>query len=175
MKKIEPKKYQPLKAKDEKVHVKGKRAVITLVIMIILIIILAQVLYYYVIPRVTIDARTVYHEATGGGGTGGLINVNSKIENSGTVEARDFQVSVSVYNSTRKLLTNSTYTKSILSPGQSHEVKLSAQGNCYEDFYIIVEIQIQTSGDDYYEKYNYKTYEDAMNIGFEDSIFSWGA
>ena len=121
------------------------------------------------------SSRCELNPTTGGGGTGGLINVNSKIENSGTVEARDFQISVSVYNSTRKLLTNSTFTQDILSPGQSHEVKLSTQGNCYENFYITVEIQFQTSDNDYYEKYNYETHEDAMNIGFEDSIYNWGA
>jgi len=69
---------------------------------------------------------------------------------------------------------NDTYEKGILSPGQSYELKVVTNGNCYETFYIIVEVQFKTSNDKYYEKFMYKTHEDAMNIGFEDSIFDWG-
>jgi hypothetical protein len=160
---------QPLK-----IPVKGKKPVIILVVVVILIILFSQLLYTFVIPRVTIDLKTIYHEATGGGGTGGLINVNTKIVNSGTVEARDLEVKVEVLNSTKKLLTNDTYYEDILSPGESYELKLTTNGNCFETFYIVVEVQFDTSNKDFYEKYEYKTHEDAMNIGFQDSIFEWG-
>jgi hypothetical protein len=155
--------------------VRGKKGVFVVVITIILVFIIAQVLYYYVIPRVNIDLKTVYHEATGGGGTGGLINVNTKVVNSGTVEARDFQMTLSVYNSTEVLLINKTYSNDILSPGKEYELKVVTNGNSYEDFYITLEVEFTTSDNDYFERYNYKTYEDPMNIDFEDSIFKWGA
>ena len=67
-------------------QIKGKKAVIITFIVILIIFISAQLLYLYVIPRASIELKTVYHEATGGGGTGGLINVNSKFINSGNVE-----------------------------------------------------------------------------------------
>jgi hypothetical protein len=159
---------------DKGTKVRGKKAVIIIVIVVILTIIFAQILYYYVIPRVNIDLKTVYHEATGGGGTGGLINVNTKVINTGTVEAWDFQMTLSVYNSTEVLLINKTYSQNILSPGQEHELKLVTNGNSYEDFYITLEVEFETSDNNFYERYNYKTYEDSMNIGFEDSIFKWG-
>jgi hypothetical protein len=159
---------------EQKIPVKGKRPIVILVILIIIIIFLSQILYSFVIPRVTLDLKTIYHEATSGGGTGGLINVNTKATNSGTVEVRDFQISVDVLNSTRDLLVNDTYEKNILLPGQSYELKVATNGNCLETFYIIVEVQFKTSNDEYYEKFMYKTHEDAMNIGFEDTIFDWG-
>ena len=158
-----------------KEKIKGKKFVVLFVVTILLSLLISQILYLYVIPRVTLDVRTVYHEATGGGGTGGLINVNSKIINSGTVEARGVEISVKLLNSNKSVLVNKSYYQNILSPGESHELKLITNGNCYEDYYIIVEIQFETSNSEFIEKYNYKTHEDVMNIGFEDSIFQWGS
>jgi hypothetical protein len=153
--------------------VKGKKQVIIIIITIIMVILISQLLYSYVIPRVTLDLKTVYHEATGGGGTGGLVNVNSKIINSGTVEAKDLKIFIQVLDFNEEILINETFTEDTFSPGQAHEVKLVTNGNCYTDFFIILEVQFYTSGNEYYEKFRYKTHEDAMNIGFEDSIFSW--
>lgn len=159
---------------NEKPKIKGKKFVIILVILIIIIIIFAQLLYTYVIPRVTIDLKTVYHEATGGAGTGGLVNVNTKLINSGTVEVTDLIIIVSVFDSTKTLLTNETYNQQTVSPGTDYELKLVTNGNCYEAFYIEIAIRFETTNNEYNEKFTYKTYEDAMNIGFEDNIFDWG-
>ena len=153
---------------------KGKKVVIVAVVLILVIFISGQLLYLYIIPRVTIDFKTVYHEATGGGGTGGLINVNTKFINSGTIEVDDFRMTVSVLDATQKLLTNGTYNQGIVYPGDSYELKLTTNGNSYEKFYIILEIEFGTEKNEYTKKYVYETHEVAMNIGFEDSIFDWG-
>jgi hypothetical protein len=81
---------------------------------------------------------------------------------------------VNIFNSTKELLVNETYTDTTFSPGQDYEMKLKANGNCFEPFYIQLEIEFDTKNNQYYEKYNYETHEDAMNIGFEDSISDWG-
>jgi hypothetical protein len=159
-------------AKHEKA--KGKKVVIVAVVLILVIFISGQLLYLYVIPRVTMDFKTVYHEATGGGGTGGLINVNTKFINSGTVQVDDFQMTVSVLDAARELLTNGTYEQGIVYPGDSYELKLTTNGNSFEKFYITLEIVFDTEKNEYTKKYLYETHEVAMNIGFEDSIFDWG-
>jgi len=162
------------KAEAKKNQVKGKKAVIVSVILIITIFVIAQILYIYVIPRVTIDLKTNYHEATGGGGTGGQINVNTLFINSGTIEITNLKIIVAVFNATMALLTKETYENDLVSPGNSHQLKLFTSGNCFETFYIDLEVEFETSNNEYYEKFNYKTHEDAMNIGFEDNIFDWG-
>jgi hypothetical protein len=154
-------------------RIKGKRAVIILIVVLLIVFISAQILYWYVLPRITIDLKTVYHEATGGGGTGGLINVNSKFVNSGTVEVDNFKISITILNSTQIVLVNNTFDQDIVSPGDSHELKLTTNGNCFETFYIILEIQFDMGKNEYSKKYLYETHEDAMNIGFKDSIFDW--
>jgi len=154
--------------------VKGKKPVFIGVVLIIVIIIFAQLLYWYVIPRVNVDLKTVYHEATGGAGTGGSINVNSKYINIGTESLNNFKITLSIRDSTRSLLATKTHEESLISPGAEHELKLVTNGNCYEKFYIELEVKFRAADSDYYEKYSYETYEDAMNIGFEDSIFDWG-
>ena len=83
-------------------------------------------------------------------------------------------MTLSIFDKNEVLLSNKTYQKSVVSPGDSHEIKLITNGNCLETFYIVLEVQFNTPNDEYYEKYNYRTHEDAMNIGFEDSIFDWG-
>jgi len=154
-------------------RIKDKKAVIILVIVIILILIISQILYYFVLPRVTVDLRTVYHEATGGGGTGGLININSEITNSGTVDINSLEITIIVLNSTDVMMINENYYHGLLTPGESHEIKLVTNGNCYEDYYITVDIHFETTNQEFSEKFNYRTHEDAMNIGFHDSIFKW--
>ena len=153
--------------------VKGKKLVIILVIVILLILIFGQLLYYFVLPRVSIDLKTVYHEAMGGGGTGGLININSKFINSGTVDVENLKITVTILDSTNKLLTNETHEQGIVNPNDNHEVKLKTNGNTFEKFYIIVEIEFNTEKNEYSKKYLYETHEDAMNIGFEDNISDW--
>ena len=154
--------------------VKGRRAVVSFLVILLLILAIGFVSYTYIIPRVTIDLKTVYHEATAGGGTGGLINLNTKISNTGTVDANDCQVNISIYNSSEELLTAKSFEYSTLSPGEEHELKLISSGNCLETFHFILEVEFEANGNEYYERYNYKTHEDAMNIGFEDQIFEWG-
>ena len=173
------KKYQKIYAeevesKNLKPKAKGKKLIIVIIIIILIMILSAQILYLYVIPRVTIDLKTYYHEATGGGGTGGLINVNSKFLNSGTEEVENFIITVTILNNTKDILVKKTYEQDIVEPKDSEELKLSTNGNAFETFYIIVELEFETQKNQYSKKYLYETHEDTMNIGFEDSIFDWG-
>jgi hypothetical protein len=158
----------------EKKNVKGKKLIIFSIFLILIIILSAQILYSYVIPRVTIDFKTTYHEATGGGGTGGIINVNTKFINTGTTDIEDFSITVTILNSTESILINKKFQQDLVAPGDSHEIKLTTNGNCFETFYIILETQFNSDKSEYNEKYLYTTHEDAMNIGFEDTIFEWG-
>jgi hypothetical protein len=153
------KKYQRI-YKDEdtmvnKPKVKGKKFIIISIIIILIIFISAQLLYLYVIPRVTIDLKTNYHEATGGGGTGGLINVNSKFINSGTVDVENFIITVTVLNKTKDILVKKTYEQDIVEPKDNYELKLVTNGNSYETFYVIVELEFETDDNDYSKKYLY--------------------
>jgi len=154
--------------------IKGKKLVFIMVFLVLLIFIFSQVLYFYVIPRITIDLKTVYHEATGGGGTGGSINVNTKFINSGTVEVENFIILVTILDNSKTLLVNETYNQGTMSPGNSHELKFTTNGDTFKTFYIIVELQFNNGNNDYSKKYLYETHEDSMNIGFEDQIFDWG-
>lgn len=168
------KKTQNVKIGDNDIPVKGKKAVIIAVILIIIILFFGQIIYVYVIPRITLDFKTVYHEATGGGGTSGLFNINTKFKNSGTIEVNNFVLSLKVYNSTRAVLQSKVYESDFISAGESKQIKIISNGNCFETYYIEIEVEFFVDNEEYYEKFNYETYEDAMNIGFEDTIFDWG-
>jgi flagellar basal body-associated protein FliL len=162
------------KTDDTKPKVRGKKAIIVGVIVIAIIILLANVLYLFVLPRVNLEIITVYNEGVGGGGTGGMININTKLKNIGTVKIDDLTITVTVFNSTDHQMDKLVSPDNQISPSNDREIKINFIGNHYETYYIEVELSFYSNQKNYDDDYSYKTYEDSMNIKFEDEIFEWG-
>jgi hypothetical protein len=154
--------------------VKGKKPVIIGVIVIVVIILVANALYMFIIPRVNLEIVTLYNEGIGGGGTGGMININTKLKNSGTVSIEDIEITITVMNETNVQRGDLESTGITLDPSEDQELKLNFIGNHYLTYFIFVDIIFYASGDEYTKSYSYKTYEDPMNIKFEDDISDWG-
>ena len=154
--------------------VKGKKPVIIGVIVIVVIILVANALYMFIIPRVNLEIITLYNEGIGGGGTGGMININTKLKNSGTVSIEDIDITIIVMNETNVQRDELESTGITLSPSEDHELKLNFIGNHYLTYFIFVDVTFYASGDEYTKSYSYKTYEDPMNIKFEDDVSDWG-
>ena len=167
-------KIKKQKKDDGKLPVKGKKPIIIGILLIVIIIVVANVLYFFVIPRVNLEVITLYNEGIGGGGTGGMININTKLKNSGTVSIEDLEITITIINETnfqRGELESSGLT---LSPSEDEELKLNFIGNHYLTYYIFIDLVFYANGDEYTKSYSYKTYEDPMNIKFEDDISDWG-
>ena len=154
--------------------VKGKKPIILGVIIIVIIILIANALYIFILPRVDLKIVTLYNEGIGGGGTGGMININTKLKNSGTVSITDIDITITVFNVTNVQRGELESTGNTLSPAEDHEFKLNFIGNHYLTYYIFIDISFYASGEEYTKSYSYKTYEDPMNIKFEDEVSDWG-
>ncbi len=157
-----------------KAKVRGKKAIIVGVVVIVIIILLANALYFFVLPRVNLEIITVYNEGIGGGGTGGMININTKLENIGTLKLDDLTITITVLNSTKYQMDRLVTSNIQISPSNDKEIKLNFIGNHYETYYIELELSFYSNQDDYKKSYSYVTHEDPMNIKYEDEIFEWG-
>ena len=152
--------------------VKGKKQVILGLMLVGLVILAGAGLYYYIIPRVEVELITVYHEGAGGASSGGFINVNTKVQNTGTKTLEDVNVTLKItkYNSEKtEAKTEVTYYN--IGRGENREPKLDFMGDHYEPYTITLKIQFTASGNNYEKEFTYEVEKDsAMNLIFEDSI-----
>ena len=121
-----------------------------------------------------LEIITVYNEGIGGGGTGGLININTKLKNVGTVSIDELVITITTLNSSNYQMHRLISPDNYLSPSEDHEVRQNFIGNHYETYYIQINIAFYSNGKNYNKTLSHKTYEDPMNIKFEDEIFDWG-
>ena len=60
---------------------------------VLILVLLSFGTYQWIIPRTDLEVRTVYHEAPGGGGTGGTVNINVLLTNLGNREIGSLECS----------------------------------------------------------------------------------
>ncbi len=139
--------------------------------LIVLLLILAGVVsYQWLIPRTDLEVRTVYHEATGGGGTGGLIHVNILLTNWGNREIRDLycRYTVTIVNGSE--MAHHESSSMILQRKENAELKLDFVGSQYWEYLIEIEISFRGSSGKISKDFGYHTVEDTMNIVFIERI-----
>ncbi len=83
-------------SKGRRVIIRGKRPILRTLMALAVILVVGLSLYTYVIPRTDLTIRTIYHEAPGGGGTSGVMNLNVLLSNTGTLELENFTLTIEV-------------------------------------------------------------------------------
>ncbi|MCK5772718.1 MAG: hypothetical protein KAH57_02925 [Thermoplasmata archaeon] len=139
--------------------------------LIVLLLILAGVVsYQWLIPRTDLEVRTVYHEATGGGGTGGLIHVNILLTNWGNREINDLycRYTVNIVNGSE--MAHHESSSMVLQRKDNAELKLDFVGSQYWDYLIEIEISFMGSSGRISKDLSYYTFEETMNIVFIERI-----
>ena len=139
--------------------------------LIVLLLILAGVVsYQWLIPRTDLEVRTVYHEATGGGGTGGLIHVNILLTNWGNREISDLhcRYTVSIVNGSE--MAHHESSSMILQRKDNAELKLDFVGSQYWEYLIEIQISFTGSSGKVSKDLAYNTFEETMNIVFIERI-----
>ncbi|MDG6225825.1 MAG: hypothetical protein QCI82_09975 [Candidatus Thermoplasmatota archaeon] len=126
----------------------------------------ALVSYLYIIPRTDMEVRTVYHEMPGGGGTGGVINVNVLLDNRGNRMADSIQCYVEVRDDEDRQMVARSITGISLGPGNIAELSASFIGSQYDDYRISVHLRFDSSGGTRIADLDYTTREDRMNLVF---------
>lgn len=137
---------------------------------VLLVIILSFATYQWIIPRTDLEVRTVYHEAPGGGGTGGTININVLFTNLGNREVRSLECDVSISILDEGVVTRHSSGPDTLSSDENIEIKITHTGSHYVTYVIDLEVSFECSGDSHSRTMSYQTVEDTMNIVFVENL-----
>jgi hypothetical protein len=159
----------------EKPPVKGKKTILVGLVIIAIIILAGSGIYYYILPRVEVELTTVYHEATGGASSGGLINVNTQIKNVGTKSLEDINVSLEVTDSeSEKIVASYSNSYYKIEIGEKEEPRVEFMGNHYLPYRIHVKIEFSADGKIFSREFTYNTGDkEAMNLIYKEKIFEW--
>jgi hypothetical protein len=146
------------------------RAVYAIPAVIVLVLLIGAGVYLYVIPRSGLSVRTIYHETPGGGGTGGVINVNIVMENTGNQGVDGLSFEIGIKNSTGAYMTGRSGQDLSIPPGKNAEIKLNFVGSQYDTYEIKIHIRFDSGGDTTISDLLHRTVEDEMNLVFEDDL-----
>jgi hypothetical protein len=137
---------------------------------VLLVILLSFATYQWIIPRTDLEVRTVYHEAPGGGGTGGTININVLFTNLGNRDVSSLECDVTVTIKGDGVVTRHSSGPETLSMDDNVEIKITHIGSHYVTYLIDLDISFECSGDSYSNTMNYETIEDTMNLVFVENL-----
>ena len=137
---------------------------------VLIIVLISFGTYQWIIPRTDLEVRTVYHEAPGGGGTGGTININVLLSNLGNREISSLESTVSVMLKTGGKVSNHETGPDTLASGDNIEVKITYIGSQYDTYLIEIQLRFDCSGDTHTTTLNYETKEDVMNLVFVKNL-----
>ena len=149
--------------------VKGKRAVVLGFVIGMIAILIFAGLYAYIIPRTSLEVRTLYSEGSGGGMTP-QINVNVKLTNRGTRDITGLSGNVTVTSSDGAMVASKefSYTGSRMNRGENMEIALHYHASQLEDYNITINLSFRGHDGSVREVFEHTTHEPDMNIEFRD-------
>ncbi|MCU0798488.1 MAG: hypothetical protein MUC62_02305 [Candidatus Thermoplasmatota archaeon] len=139
-------------------------------LIVLLVVLVAFTTYQYILPRTDLEVRTVYHESPGGGGTGGVINVNILLTNKGNREVTGFDCSVNVMMTDGIEMTRGGFEDETLLSRDNTEIRLYFVGSHYSTYRIVVRVVFGSMGNTITQELVHSTIEDSMNLVFVDRI-----
>ncbi len=137
---------------------------------VVVIVLLGFIIYQWVIPRTNLEIRTVYHESPGGGGTGGVINLNVLLTNWGNREVSDLDCMVIVHDSNGQEVARNILDDMTLSRSENAEMKLTFIGSQYLLYNISIDIDFRSNGNSHDRFIEHETEEEQMNLVFVDNL-----
>jgi len=130
---------------------------------IVAVLVVIAVLWFYVIPRTELVVTTAYHE-----GSTNAININVKLENSGTVDIVEIRYEIVVRNDTHAFI-DETGNISQISPGGSRQIKTYFFGDQFETYDIHVNLSFESKGTVFTEEFTH-TNGRYMNEKWTDTV-----
>ncbi|UCE74305.1 MAG: hypothetical protein JSV56_01000 [Methanomassiliicoccales archaeon] len=146
-----------------------KRTSLILITLIIVICIIIALSYNFIIPRIELNVITRYRESTGLS-----INLDSKVNNEGTLSIQYFTMNITITNSSDILVAKGDYFIADLDAHSSHNLdNIHFFGDQYEPYRITIKVNFEAEGKDYSENYEH-TVSESMYINYEDKFMQWG-
>jgi hypothetical protein len=136
----------------------GSRARLVVAILLMFIMIIPA-LYFVAIPRADAELVIEYNEGVVGG-----INVDARIENSGTRTLEDVKVTILVQNSTDvRMAEPSQFTGQVSAHNNQGMDAISFNGDQWDTYHIFVEYSFDCAGQTYHGTEHFITKGEGMN------------
>ena len=107
---------------------------------VLMVILLSFASYQWIIPRTNLEVRTLYHEAPGGGGTGGTININVLLTNLGNRNVNSLECDVTLSIMDVGVVTRHSMEPDTLVKDENIEIKITYTGSHYDTYLIALEV-----------------------------------
>jgi len=148
----------------------GRKALWFIPVGLLVVLLVSLSLYLWIIPRTELEVRTVYHESPGGGGTGGVMNVNVLLTNMGNREVSSLTCNVVVMSDGSTVHGRSEGGSISLSRMEVAEISMHFTGSQYEEYTITVSLSFNCCGNTEVEDLEFTTSEDEMNLVFVEKV-----
>jgi len=150
------------------VPVQGRKAVWILVITTVLIIFFGLIGYHYIIPRVQLDAKVIYHEEVAGN-----IHVNVKLTNSGNKMIENLEVTINFANDEGKEMGNQSELFPSMDTGAKNSIHINSTGDPNIGHRINLILSFSAGGNEYTGNWTLEDNEGYMNVAFERTVKDW--
>jgi hypothetical protein len=149
---------------------KNVRRMISIILVIAIVACLIIVLtFHFIIPRLDIKVITAYSE-----GTAMVINIDSKVQNDGTLDILDFSLNITVFNSSGGEVAMGDYYLPDLGAHSSNSFEnIHFFGDHYEPYRITIAVNFESEGKLYTENFEHNV-EEYLLQSFEDRVERWG-
>lgn len=146
-----------------------RRFAMKILIIVVIACVIIALSYHYIIPRLELKVITQYREASAL-----AINLDSKIENEGTLSIDQFTMNITIMNSSGGVVAKGDYFLANLDAHSSHNFdNIYFFGDQYEPYKIMINISFESSGKDYSKTFDH-TVEEYIIIRYEDKFMRWG-
>lgn len=146
-----------------------KRIISIILIIVVVACLLLTLSYHFLIPRIELNIITVYKE-----NSGLVINVDSKVNNEGTLDVQHFTMNLTVLDENQDVVARGNYYLADLNPHSSHSFNNTYfYGDQYVDYNLVIKIRFECSGKDYSKSFNH-TIKEYIFMRFEDKFMQWG-
>ncbi len=169
-------------SKGRRVIIRGKRPILRTLMALAVILVVGLSLYTYVIPRTDVTIRTIYHEAPGGGGTSGVMNLNVLVSNTGTLKLENFTLTIEVSDREGEVVETEdqdgnvaalyVYSRDI-APRDQQQPRVKFRGDQHSTYFFYIEVSFRSGGERFFEVLRYDTKGADMNQEHVERITQW--
>ncbi len=148
--------------------VQGRKAVWIFVIITVLVIVIGLIGYHYIIPRVQLDVKVIYHEEVAGN-----IHVNTRLTNSGNRIIENLEVSLDYIDEKGKNMANRQELFPSIDRDIEHNIHINSTGDPNINHTIHLVISFSAAGKEYSGNWTMVDDQGYMNVAFERTVKDW--
>ena len=150
------------------IPVHGRKTVWVFVIITLMVIIFGLIGYHYIIPRVQLDIKVIYHEEVAGN-----IHVNLKLTNSGNKMIENLEVTLEFADEKGKDMGNRRELFPLIDTGIEENIHINSTGDPNVNHKINLVLTFSVGENEYNGNWTLDDNKGYMNVAFEKTVKDW--